>query len=75
MTTFSGDGQRESGQVYFQLKATDNMKLSKDGRSIAVRIERGDLKLWLREPYPVPRRIGHGGCTFKIIFTSARLKV
>lgn len=53
MTTFTEQGHRESGQVYLQIKSTDDLKLRRDRATVSMPIDRRDLKLWLREPYPV----------------------
>lgn len=36
-----------------QLKATDHLKTSRDGRSALVGVERRDVLSWMRELYPV----------------------
>jgi hypothetical protein len=43
----------ESSRILFQLKATDRIKVSADGRVVRCRIERADLAHWLDEPIPV----------------------
>ena len=50
--TYSGDGEIEPGQVYVQLKATDNLNVLQDRQTIAFPVKRSDLELWLREPMP-----------------------
>jgi hypothetical protein len=53
MQTYTADGEAESGWVRFQLKATDNLKRSSDGKVIALRLEWRDLLFWLNERQPV----------------------
>lgn len=53
MFTYNQSGEVESGRVLFQVKATDDLKLLADGSTISFRIERSDLKRWLREPDPL----------------------
>jgi hypothetical protein len=51
--TYSGAGEVENGRILFQLKATDRLRLSSEGRAVSCRLERADLSHWLREPMPV----------------------
>lgn len=51
--TFNRKGEFENGRLLFQLKATDHVKVSPDGRTVLCRIARTDLNYWLREPMPV----------------------
>jgi hypothetical protein len=51
--TFEELGFREEGLLWMQLKATDHMKTSHDGKSALVRVERRDILSWIRELYPV----------------------
>jgi hypothetical protein len=53
VVTYNDSGEVENGQIYVQIKATDRLKLSRDGKTISVRVSRRDLAHWLREPYPV----------------------
>jgi hypothetical protein len=53
MHTYNADGEVEAGEVYLQLKATDQLKILADGKSISFRIETADLQYWLAEPSPV----------------------
>jgi len=53
MATYNENGEPESGSVYFQVKATDQLQLLKDGTTISWPVSRRDLKLWLQESYPV----------------------
>jgi hypothetical protein len=39
--------------VFFQLKATDDLHILDDGKTISCRVELADVKLWQREPMPV----------------------
>jgi hypothetical protein len=52
MLTFTEDGEVENGHVLFQVKATDSLKVLRDGRMISLRIESADLRWW-REEYLV----------------------
>jgi hypothetical protein len=53
MATYNDKGEFEPGNVYIQVKATDQMLRLADGKTIAWRVSRRDLKLWLAETYPV----------------------
>jgi hypothetical protein len=53
MSTFSETGEFEAGYVYIQVKATDRLPRLADGKTISWPVSRRDLKLWLRETYPV----------------------
>ena len=53
MTSFNAQGEVEGGHVYFQVKATDNLPLLADGKTISWVVSRRDLLLWLPEDYPV----------------------
>jgi hypothetical protein len=53
MSTFDADGQIEPGVVYFQVKATDHLRLLADGQAVALVLSRRDLRLWLDELFPV----------------------
>jgi hypothetical protein len=53
MHTFNERGEIESGHVFFQLKATDQLNILKDGETISLRVERVDVQLWQREAMPV----------------------
>jgi Domain of unknown function (DUF4365) len=46
-------GEIENGHVEVQLKATDHLRLSADGRTIAFRLDVRDLNHWSFEPMPV----------------------
>jgi hypothetical protein len=43
----------EPGCVYFQLKATDSLALDAKGQFISQSLDIRDLRLWLREIFPV----------------------
>jgi hypothetical protein len=51
--TFDERGFLEEGVLWMQLKATDNLKTSRHGKSALVRVERRDVLSWMRELYPV----------------------
>ncbi len=53
MQTFDGDGELENGEVWFQLKATDELKVLHRRQVIPVRLEWKDLLYWLNEAMPV----------------------
>lgn len=53
MQTYNASGETESGWVRFQLKATDNLRRSVDGKVIPLRLEWRDLLFWLNERQPV----------------------
>lgn len=46
-------GGIENGEVRFQLKATDRIRLNKDGRSISQIVALKDLRYWYFETYPL----------------------
>jgi hypothetical protein len=51
--TFDRRGQVENGLLFFQLKATDRVRLCAGGQAVACRVERADLAYWLGEALPV----------------------
>ena len=53
MFTYNQAGEVEPGMVYFQAKATDQLPLLRDGKTISWPVSRRDLKLWLNETFPV----------------------
>jgi hypothetical protein len=53
MDTFDEEGLVEPGCVYFQLKATDSLALDAKGQFISQSLDIRDLRLWLREIFPV----------------------
>ena len=52
MFHFGADGAIENGEVRFQLKATDHLKLIKNKTLISFPIKSGDLHYWALEIYP-----------------------
>ena len=52
MFHFANDGEIENGEVRFQLKATDNLKIIKQGTIISFPIKTGDLHYWALEIFP-----------------------
>jgi hypothetical protein len=61
MFTYSQSGEIESGQVLLQVKASDRLRLLRDQQTIALAVNREDLKLWIREPDPVILVVYDGG--------------
>lgn len=51
--SFNPRGEVEGGYTFFQVKATDNLPLLADGKTISWVISRRDLLLWLNEVCPV----------------------
>jgi hypothetical protein len=47
------DGEIENGEVRFQLKASDSLKVGGNGDWIAQRVETRDIRYWYFELYPV----------------------
>ena len=52
MFHFSDSGELENGEVRFQLKATDSLKLISNGEFATVRLKTGDIQYWSMELYP-----------------------
>jgi hypothetical protein len=52
MWTYNARGEIESGFTFLQIKATENLPLLKDG-TISWPVSRRDLRLWMKEAYPV----------------------
>lgn len=52
MFHFADDGGIENGEVRFQLKASDSLKVIKQGTVISVSISTRDLHYWQLEIYP-----------------------
>jgi hypothetical protein len=52
MFHFGDDGTIENGEVRFQLKATESLKVIKNGTVISFPIKTGDLHYWALEIYP-----------------------
>lgn len=53
VTTYSPEGEPETGQVFFQFKATESLRLLQDGETIALTVARKHIGMWLREIMPV----------------------
>jgi len=53
VTTFAANGAQENGNIYIQLKATDQLRLHDDGETIAHSISLKDVETWRREIMPV----------------------
>jgi hypothetical protein len=51
--TFDANGEIENSYMFVQLKATDRIRLSKDGRYARFSIARADVDLWQDEIFPV----------------------
>jgi hypothetical protein len=51
--SFNPRGEVEGGYAFFQVKATDNLPLLSDGKTISWVISRRDLLLWLDEASPI----------------------
>jgi len=51
--TFDSRGFRENGVLWLQLKATDHLKTTRDGKMVLVRLDRRDVLAWIAEAYPV----------------------
>ncbi len=51
--TYSDNGELENGNIYVQLKATENIRLTDGGQSASFSLEKKDLVTWLSEPLPV----------------------
>jgi len=47
--TYDENGELQPGPILVQLKATDHLRILKDGKTISFSLERRDLKVWLRE--------------------------
>ncbi len=53
MYTYNAQGELEDGVVYFQVKATDALKLRSRGQTVAFRLDRADLESWATWADPV----------------------
>jgi len=51
--TYGDDGELENGNIYVQLKATDNIRLTGISQSVSFSLKKKDLETWLSEPLPV----------------------
>ena len=49
MFHYAEDGSTENGEVRFQLKATDNLKVIEKGRFISVVVDMANLRHWIYE--------------------------
>jgi hypothetical protein len=76
--SFNPRGEVEGGYAFFQVKATDNLPLLADGKTVSWVISRRDLLLWLDEVCPsswscmMGVEIEHSGCMFKRISPAVR---
>jgi hypothetical protein len=53
LSTYSDEGETESGLIVLQVKATDHLKTIRNGKFVTCRIDRSDLRAWLGDPMPV----------------------
>lgn len=53
VTTFDESGNVEHGDIRFQIKATDHLAVSDDGKMVSLTIGIADLKFWIEELLPV----------------------
>lgn len=51
--TFDRSGQIENSNMFVQLKATDNLRLSSDRKRVLFRVSKKDISLWEDEIVPV----------------------
>ena len=51
--TYGSTGRIESGNIYLQLKATDALKVLRDGATISFPVDAADVALWRDEVMPV----------------------
>jgi hypothetical protein len=51
--TYNRVGEVENGRIFCQLKATNRIRISRDGRSVLCRVDKADLRYWLGELMPV----------------------
>jgi Domain of unknown function (DUF4365) len=51
--TYKSQGEVENGRLLFQLKATNRIHTTADGRAVICRLEKADLLYWLGESMPV----------------------
>ncbi len=51
--TYSSEGELENGNVYIQVKATDNVRFISKGQAVSFPLKKRDLHTWLAEPLPV----------------------
>jgi uncharacterized protein DUF4365 len=53
MKTYNSAGEPEPGEVLFQVKATDKLRVRADGKAAGLRFAWSDVRSWLAEPMPV----------------------
>ncbi len=53
VASYNKTGEIEPGLVYVQVKAADRLPWLAGGKEVSWRVSRRDLRLWLREAYPV----------------------
>ena len=53
MFTYDTTGAVEEDVVFFQVKATDILKVRADGQSLPFRVQCADIEFWLRHTFPV----------------------
>src|SRR5260370_38015510 len=53
LKTYNKGGEREPGDILFQVKATEGLSLHEGQTAFSFRIDRADLKWWLSELVPV----------------------
>jgi hypothetical protein len=53
LATYDDTGEVENGQIFIQLKATDQPKTRTGSGHLAIQLKRTDLDHWLNEPLPV----------------------
>src|SRR5688500_7472156 len=51
--TFDRNGETENTWIPLQIKATDRIRFVDQGRFVAIRVERSDLRSWLTHLFPV----------------------
>ena len=51
--TFNDRHELENGWIYVQLKATDKIEKTKNGRMLRIKIRKADLNYWVKEVNPV----------------------
>lgn len=53
LKTYNELGERETGDVLIQVKATDSVEFHEEKKTVAFRIDRKDLVSWMKEMAPV----------------------
>jgi len=53
LSTYTKNGEPQPGEILLQVKATDHLRVVREGRFVSCRIERAHLRLWLAETFPV----------------------